>query len=164
MKPGLAPARYATPFGLWMQLASSTNEMLWASARVIGYRTNGMVQQGINPTARGRRELALMGQEKLAAAAESTAAMTASMLEMNLEFGFLMMKQSMAAASSMLSLSASRTAGNAFQRQVKLIGNATSQSAANLSRLSGSTARLAQLGLKPIHSRATSNAKRLSCR
>jgi hypothetical protein len=83
---------------------------------------------------------------------------------MNLEFGFLMMKQSMAAASSMLSLSASRTAGNAFQRQVKLIGNATSQSAANLSRLSGSTARLAQLGLKPIHSRATRNAKRLSGR
>jgi len=38
------------------------------------------------------------------------------------------------------------------------------QSAATTAQLSGAAARLAQRGLKPIHSRATANAKQLGKR
>lgn len=164
MKPSLTQSHYRTPFGLWMQLAASTNEMLWASAQVIAHRTSGMVRESMKPTVGGRRELALMGQEKLAAAAESSAAVAASILGMNLELGFMLMKQTLAAAGSILSLSTSRTASQALQSQAKVLGDATGRSVANLSRLSGSTARLGQRALKPIHSRAIRNARRLSRR
>ena len=62
-----------------------------------------------------------------------------------------------------MSLAASRTAGQAMARQAKLVRTMT-QSAATNAQLSGAAARLAQRGLKPIHSRATANAKRLGRR
>lgn len=145
-------------------LAFRTSEMLWASTQVIASGTSGMLQHGPTPSARDRRELILMGRKKFEAAAESATAMGDYLLRMNLEFAALAMNQTMAIAASMLALSASRTPQQAFRRQARLIGNATSQSAGSLPQLSGSAARLAQRGLKPIHSRATKNAKRLARR
>ena len=164
MKPGFAAVSYFGPLDLWIKLAFRTSEMLWASTQVIASRTSGMIEHGPTPNARDRRELILMGREKVEAAAESATAMGGYLLRMNLEFAALAMNQSMAVAASMLSLSASRTPRQAFRRQARLIGNAASGSAGTLSQLSGSAARLAQHGLKPIHSRATKNAKRLARR
>jgi hypothetical protein len=164
MKPHFSAVSHAGPLGLWMKLALRTSEMLWASTQVIASRTSGMIQHGATPSARDRRELALMGREKVEAAAASATAMGGYLLTMNLELAFLAFNQTMAAASSMLSLTASRTPRQAFQRQARFIGNSASRSSVTLSQLSGSAARLAQHGLKPIHSRATKNAKRLNRR
>ena len=44
---------------------------------------------------------------------------------------------------------------------VEAFGNATTRSAEALSQLSSASARIVQRGLKPIHAKATSNARRL---
>jgi hypothetical protein len=164
MKPGFGTVRYSGPLDLWMRLAFRTSEMLWASTQVIAFRTSGMLRHGSTPSARDRRELILMGREKVEAAAESATAMGGYLLRMNLELASLAMSQSMAAATSMLSSSRSRTPRQAFRRQLRRSGATTRQSARTVSRLSGSAARLTQHGLKPLHSRATKNAKRLARR
>jgi hypothetical protein len=66
-------------------------------------------------------------------------------------------------ATAMMSLAASRTAGQSMARQAKLVRTMT-QSAVTVSQLSSSAARLAKRGVKPIHSQATANAKRLGKR
>ena len=60
------------------------------------------------------------------------------LLRMNLELASLAMSQSMAAATSMLSSSRSRTPRQAFRRQLRRSGATTRQSARTVSRLSGS--------------------------
>ena len=90
MKPGFGTVRYSGPLDLWMRLAFRTSEMLWASTQVIAFRTSGMLRHGSTPSARDRRELILMGREKVEAAAESATAM-GYLLRMNLELASLAM-------------------------------------------------------------------------
>ena len=69
-----------TAFMLWNTLAMKTAEMMLASAQVIGHRTGRMALAGPAPSARDRREFALMGQEKVEASAQSVQAMAAHLL------------------------------------------------------------------------------------
>jgi hypothetical protein len=62
-----------------------------------------------------------------------------------------------------MSFTTSRTLPQLMQRQVQL-GRTVSQSAQSAAQLSEVGARMAKHGLKPIHSRATANAKRLGKR
>jgi hypothetical protein len=137
--------------------------MMLASAQVIHQRTGRMAAAGTKPSARDRREFVLMGQEKIEAGVESASAVAAQMMTMNRLLGAQAVKHMMAGTATVVSLAASRTAGQAMARQAKLLRTMT-QSAATTARLSGVAARLAQRGLKPIHSRATANAKRLGKR
>jgi hypothetical protein len=154
---------FANPFLLWVNLAMKTGEMMMASAQVIEHRTRRMAAAGSKPNASDRREFALMGQEKIEAAAKSAHGMAAHMMTMNPFLGARAARQSLAAATAMMSLAGSRTVSQALARQAKLVRTMT-QSAGTASRISGSSARLAQRGLAPIHARATANAKRLSKR
>ena len=154
---------FTNPFLAWTRLAWKTGEMMLASAQVIQQRTSRMAAAGTRPSARDRREFALMGQEKIEASVESASAMAAQMMAMNPLLGTWAVKDRMAVAAALTSLAASRTAGQAMARQVKLVRTMT-QSAGATAKLSGAAARLAQHGLKPIHSRATANAKRLGRR
>lgn len=56
-----------------------------ASVQVIGHRSNRMLSAGSSPDAGQRREFALMGQEKIAAASESAQAMALSWIKLNQE-------------------------------------------------------------------------------
>ena len=150
----------ANPFAIWTALAFRTGEMMVASAQVIGHRTNRMITSGPMPNERDRREFSLMGQEKMEAASESVQAMTKHMMTINQQIGAQAFGQMLTGATDMLSLATSRTASQALARQTKLIRTLT-QGTVNASQLATSAARLAQRGLKPIHSRATANAKRL---
>lgn len=151
----------ANPFVLWTSLAFKTAEMMTASAQVIGHRTKRMATAGPTPNARDRREFSLMGQEKMEAASESVQAMAKHMTTINQQIGAQAVSQMLAGATDILSLATSRTAGQAVARQARLIRTLT-RGAVSAPRLSSSAARLAQRGLKPIHSRATANAKRLA--
>ena len=162
MKPRRA-ASFTNPFLVWTRLAWKTGEMMLASAQVIQHRTGRMAAAGAAPSARDRREFALMGQEKVEAGVESASAMAAQMMAMNPLLGPRAFRHMMAGAGALMSLAASRTAGQAMARHAKLVRTMT-ESAATAAQLSGATARLAQRGLKPIHSRATANAKRLGKR
>lgn len=151
------------PFLLWFDLAMKTGQMMIASAQVIDHRTRRMAAAGSNPNARDRREFALMGQEKIEAAAKSAQSMAAHMMTVDPLLGVRAVQQSLATATAMMSLAGSRTVSQALARQAKLVRTMT-KSAGTASRISHSSARLAHRGLTPIHARATANAKRLGKR
>jgi hypothetical protein len=150
----------ANPFAIWASLAFKTGEMMMASAQVIGHRTNRMATAGPLPNEQDRREFSLMAQEKMEAARESVQAMAMHMMTINQQIGAQAVGQMLAGATDMLSLATSLTPGQALVRQAKLISTLT-QGGVRASQLSTSAARIARRGLKPIHSRATANAKRL---
>jgi len=157
-------ASHANPFLLWTNVALRTGEMMWASAQVITHRASRILVAHPNYALRDRRELALMGQEKVQAAYESANAIGAQMVRVNLEFGMLAFKHWIAASTALTALALSRTPRQSLGRQAKLLGDTATRSAVAVSKLSGSAAQLAHHGLKPIHSRATRNARRLGKR
>ena len=68
-------ARLSNPLMLWVDVALKTQEMLLSSGSVIQMRTGRMAKAGLAPSAADLAEFQLMGNEKLAAAGESGAAM-----------------------------------------------------------------------------------------
>lgn len=161
MKRRTGPNLSANPFLVWTDLAFKTSEMLLASAQVIGHRTSRMALAGPSPSARDRKEFTLMAQEKVEAVAESTQAMTFRMLSVNQQISIMAFKQMLSGASGFAALAGSRTMLQSGRRQAEFAGETMARSAAIAAHLSGSMAHLASHGLKPIHSRATGNAKRL---
>jgi len=151
------------PFLAWTDLAWKIGEMSMASAQVIAHRTRRMAAAGPLPNARDRQEFTLMGQEKIEAAAESARAIAAHLATMNLKFGTRVFTHMVTGAAALMSLAASRSVGQSIARQAKL-AESVSRSAKIASGLSDSTAQVARRGLKPIHARATSNARRLGKR
>ncbi|WP_290648712.1 polyhydroxyalkanoate granule-associated phasin [Aquisalimonas sp.] len=154
---------FINPFLAWGDLAMKTSEMMLASGQVIGHRTGRMASAGSNPSPRDRREFTRMGQEKIEAATESAQAMGLQMMRMDPLLGPRMLKQMMAGTTAMMSLATSQTWTQFLVQQAKL-SQAVAQAATTGSRMSGAAARVSQRGLKPIHSRATANAKRLGKR
>ena len=132
-----------------------------ASIQVISQRSDQLLSAGTSPALADRREFALMGQEKIAAAAESVQAMAVGWMGLNHQLGAIAFKQMLAGTAALMSLAVSRTPGQSMARQTKLVSDTLTHAVAATSQLSKSTARLAHRGLKPIHSRATRNAKRL---
>ena len=154
---------FTNPFLVWTRLAWKTGEMMLASAQVIQHRTGRMAVAGAKPSARDRHEFALMGQEKIEAGIESASAMAAQAMAMNPLLGTRAVKNMMTGAAALMSLATSQTASQAMARHAKVV-RIMAQSAGTTAQVSGAAARLAQQGLKPIHSRATANAKRLGRR
>ena len=154
---------FTNPFLVWTHLAWKTGEMMLASAQVIQHRTGRMAVAGAKPSARDRREFALMGQEKIEAGIESAGAMAAQMMALNPLLGTRAVNNVMAGAAALMSLATSQTASQAVARHAKVV-RIMAQSAGTTAQVSAAAARLAQHGLQPIHSRATANAKRLGRR
>lgn len=154
---------FLSPLAIWTELAMKTGEMMVASAQVIGHRTTRMAKAGPRPSARDRREFTLMGQEKIEAARESSQAMAARMVGVNHGLGSRAAAQMLATTSAMLALASSRSLSQSVARQAALMRVLT-QSASTAAQLSHSAAAVASHGLKPIHSRAVSNARRLNKR
>ncbi|GGZ26319.1 polyhydroxyalkanoate granule-associated phasin [Asticcacaulis endophyticus] len=157
MKPFRAPAN---PFTVWTDLAFKTTEMMMASAHVINHRTTQMMNSDPIPSAADQAEFNLMSQEKVEAAHESMFAMTRYMMGLNQQIGTETFKHMMAGTSDFMSLAFSQTPEQMMTRQAKLMQTLT-DSAVSASHLSHTTATLVNRGLKPIHRRATANAKRL---
>ena len=152
-----------TAFMLWNTLAMKTAEMMLASAQVIGHRTGRMALAGPAPSARDRREFALMGQEKVEASAQSVQAMAAHLLSRNQELGAQAFSNMLRSTSALMMLASSRTPAQLIARQVAL-ARALGQSSVSIADVSKSATKLAHRGLKPIHAKATANAKRLGRR
>ena len=134
--------------------------MSLASAQVIAYRATRMAAAGPLPGARDRKEFTRMGREKFEAATESGAAIAAHVAAMNMKFGARAFGHMMTGTAALMSLAASRSAGQFITRHAKL-AEALARSAQAATELSDSAVRLARRGLEPIHTRATANARRL---
>jgi hypothetical protein len=152
----------ANPFTLWTGLAIKTGEMMLASAQVISHRTGRMATAGPSPNSRDRREFTLMGQEKIAAASESAQAVAARMLNLNQQMGAIAFNQLVAGTAGIMSVASARTIAQSGKAQAELVRDTMSSSAKAASQLADSVACVAHHGLKPVHSRATANAKRLA--
>jgi hypothetical protein len=163
MKRNYAVHSYLSPFMLWSDLATKTLEMMLASAQVIGYRTGRMALAGPAPNARDRREFALMGREKIEAGAKSAQAMAAHMMTMSPPWGALTFRHLLRNSAAFMSLASSRTPGQLIVRHAALV-RALEQSAVRMADVSKDATKLAHRGLKPIHAKATANAKRLARR
>ena len=148
------------PFWLWSEFARKMTEMSMASAQVIAHRTARMAAAGPSPNARDRKEFTRMGREKVEASAESARAIAAHITTTNLQLGVRAFSQMMSATAAFTALAASRTPAQFVACQARL-AQTVARSTITAADLSTSTARLAKRGLKPIHSRATANAKRL---
>lgn len=160
MKRSRTRSLYGNPFLIWADLALKTGEMMLASAQVIAHRTELMAAAGSRPTSRDRREFTMMGWEKVEVVTKSAYVVAMHMLTMDPLLVARAVEQSLAGVAAMMSLAGSRTASQAIARQARL-ARIMVQSTGTASRIAASSARLAHRGLRPIHSRATANAKRL---
>lgn len=157
----LPSSRFFNPFLLWADVAFKTHEMLLHSGSVIHLRTERMAKAGLSPSDTDLAEMQLMGHEKLAAATESGAAI-ANQLH-STQFGLVnrAVRHWLGGAVALASLATSTTPTEIATHGRALAGAAT-RTAATLSQLSSAGARIAQRGLKPIHAKATANARRLA--
>jgi hypothetical protein len=155
----IAPASF-NPFLLWADVAVKTSEMLFSSGQVIGSRLGQIARAGSSPSARDRREMILMGSEKVKAATESGLAVATRLQSVNVQLMTRAWQQWFASLGAMSALATSRSAGQALARQNRLF-DALGRSARTHGRISGDTARLASAALEPLHSASTANARRL---
>ena len=153
----------ANPLSVWTDLALNTCEMMVASAEVIGHRTGRMAVAGPIPNARDQREFALMGREKIDAAAESARAMAEFVMTINCQIGAQAFSQMLTGSTAMISLAASSSIGQSIERQGELVRTMT-DSAITASQLPNSAGLLAQSAVEPIYSRTKANARRLGKR
>src|SRR5471032_142194 len=65
MKSRQSAALLANPFLLWSTLGVKAMQMSSAAAQVISIRTTRMATAGLNPTPADKREMTLMGAEKV---------------------------------------------------------------------------------------------------
>jgi hypothetical protein len=152
------------PFLMWSRLAWKTGEMAIGSAQVIGHRTSRLALAGPVPSARDRREFALMSQEKGEAAMESAQAVGVRMLTLNQQFAVLAFKQTLSASAALMSIVASRTATESAGHQSKLVRDTMANSVVAASKFSGATAQFARRALKPVHARVSGNVRRLGAK
>jgi hypothetical protein len=153
----------ADPLLQWTNLAVKTAEMMMASAQVISHRTIQIGGAGLSPSERDQAEFALMGQEKLDAATESAQAMASHLARMNGRLWTQASAQVLSGANAMLSMATNPGVDQSVEHHATWV-RALSESAVNASQFAASAARLAHRGLKPIHAKATANAKRLGTR
>jgi hypothetical protein len=135
-------------------------EMSIAASQVVAHRTQRIVAAGANPNARDRREFSLMRQEKIAAAALSAQAVGAELVRINYRLCAQAWLAMLTTTTSMLSFAGSRTPLQAVARQARL-ARTLHRSAPTAASISSAVASLTRAAMKPVHSRATRNAKRL---
>ena len=150
----------ARAFSSWLALAKSYAEMTTAAGQVVAHRTRRMAAAGRNPSERDRREFALMGQEKVDAAAHSAFAVGSQLLRINQRSMTQAWLAMLTASTDLMSLSGSRTASQFAARQAKL-ARTLRGAAPTIADLSAASLSLTRAALKPVHSRATRNAARL---
>jgi hypothetical protein len=150
------------PFLTWSRFAWKFGEMAVASAAVIGDRAGRLGLAGSVPGARERREIAVMGREKGEAAWAAAQAVGLRMLILNQQFAALAFNHMLSTSAALMAIAASRSPAESVMRQSRLVRDTMTRSAIATSRLFGSTARLAQRALKPVHARVSGNVRRLA--
>ncbi len=161
MPTSLYSPRFFNPLMLWADITLKVQELMVSSSAVIQARTGRMVNAGHSPSAEDLAEFQLMGHEKLAAVSESGAAIANQLHTTHFALVNRATQQWLGGATALLSLSTSTSPAQAALH-AEAFGGAVTRSAATMSQLSSASARIVQRGLKPIHAKATSNARRLA--
>lgn len=144
-----------------LDLAMKTGEMALASAHVIDHRTRRMANAGLVPNARDRKEFTLMGQEKVEAAMESAQALALGMARVQQEMATAAFQGWWNGAAAACSLLGCKTPLDLVNAQTRLAQDAIAHSGKAGAQAASLLTHAAAKGLKPVHSRATANARRL---
>ncbi|MEJ8845337.1 polyhydroxyalkanoate granule-associated phasin [Variovorax rhizosphaerae] len=158
--PNTSP-RFFNPLMIWTDVALKTGEMLVSSGSVIQLRTSRMAAHGMQPSPADMREIHLMSEEKLAAVTESTAAIANQLHTTSYALVNRAVQQWFESQVALWSLATSFTPVHALTRGQAFL-DASTRLAHTWSQLSSAGARVAQRALKPIHAKATDNARRLA--
>ena len=163
MKSRHSAALLANPFMLWGALGMKAMQMSSAAAQVIAIRTTRMASAGLNPTAADRREMKLMGAEKVDAFSRAGQVLATGTLPLVAGMAGQAIRTSLDVLAATSQLAASRTIPQTMARQCKL-ADTLMRAAPNAQQgaASTATARLAHRALAPVHRKATANAKRLT--
>jgi hypothetical protein len=153
-------SRFFNPLMLWADVAVTTQEMLASSASVVQARTERMALAGLSPSQADLAEFQLMAQEKLAAVGESGTAIAHQLQTSGLGLLNRAIRHWFTGAAAFAGLLTSVTPAQAMVQSDRLLDVST-QAAVTVSQISSVAARVAQRGLKPIHAKATANARRL---
>ena len=148
------------PVGLWLGVASKTQEMLLASSQVIATRSARMASAGPLPSAADQREFALMGSEKLDAFSQSAAALGRAWTPAVQTLNAQALQGWLAIMNNAFALAGSRTPAQAMRRHKTLVSTVMRR-APTLQRASDAAARMTHSALAPVHRTATANARRL---
>jgi hypothetical protein len=154
-------SRFFNPLMLWADVAVTTQEMWVSSASVVQARTERMALAGLAPSQADMAEFQLMVQEKVAAVGESGNAIVSQFQTSGLALLNRAIRQWFSGAAAFAGLLTSVTPAQAWTQGDRLLDVGT-QAAVTVSQLSSAAARVAQRGLKPIHAKATANARRLA--
>lgn len=146
---------------LWLDVGLKTSEMLLSAGSVIQIRSERIARAGLTPSEVDLVEFQLMGQEKLAAAGESGAAIAAQLHTTQFALVNRALKHWLGGGLALFSLATSSSPAQAAGH-AEAFGSAAVRSAEIVSQLSAASARIVQRGLKPIHAKATANARRLA--
>jgi hypothetical protein len=163
MKSRPSAVVYANPFLLWSTLGVKAIEMSTAAAQVIAIRTTRMARHGLHPDAADRREMTLMGAEKVDAFARAGQALAQGALPLMAGVAGQALRTGMDLLVASTQLAASRSIPQTMAHQRKLADTLMRGApAAHQGAASQATARLAHRALAPVHRKATANAKRLT--
>ena len=152
------------PVQAWTDFALASTQLMMTSAQVIGHRTSRMMLAGASPDVRDQREFTLMREEKTSAAVDSAQAMAQGVFNLSQQLAVMAFRQMVAAVPLMMSLATSVTPQQSADRNAKLVRAGLANAAEATSRISSSVPRIAHKGLRPIHSKAAANHKRLARR
>jgi hypothetical protein len=163
MKSRHSAALLANPFLLWGTLGVKAVQMSSAAAQVIAIRTARMAAAGLNPTDADKREMTLMGAEKVDAFSRAGQALATGALPLVAGMAGGAMRTGLDLVAATLNLAASRSIPQTMARQRQLADTLMrSTPGAQHGAASTATARLAHRALAPVHQKATANARRLS--
>ena len=162
MKSRSSTALLANPFLLWGTLGVKAMQMSTAAAQVIAIRSTRMAKHGLNPNAADRREMKLMGAEKVDAFTRAGQALANGAVPLLAGMCGQVFKSGIALFDATAHLAASRTLPQTMVRQRQLADTLMrNTSATHSGAASTATARLAHRALAPVHQKATANARRL---
>ena len=154
-------ALLANPYVLWGTYATKSFETWAAAAQVIPIRLTRMAAAGTNPSAADRREMSVMGTEKLDAFSRAGLAFATAMTPAAMNLGMQAFQAWMGILNSGARLAASRTVPQTLRRQRALAHSLVRHGPA-AHRGSHAAAKVAHAMLDPVHAVATANAKRLT--
>jgi hypothetical protein len=156
-----AAAALANPFHLWGTLAVKALQLSGAAAQVIAIRAGRMAVAGVNPSPADRREMTLMGAEKVEAFAQAGNAFAAGVAPVIAGMAGQVFRTGMDVFHAATGLAASRSLPQTMQRQ-RLLTDTLMRHTPLAHHGVTAAARLAHRALEPVHSAATANARRLT--
>jgi hypothetical protein len=144
----------------WIDVAMKYAELTIVASQVVAHRTRRIVAAGANPNSDDRREFSRMHQEKIDASTLSARAVGAELMRINCRLGTQAWLAMLTASVDTLSLAGSCTLSQAVARHARL-ARTLRRAAPTPPSVSSATASLAREAIKPVHGRATRNARRL---